>query len=983
MDFETEKNRSLSIVCDRILVTSACAAPFALGVSLARLRDFGWLPDMSGHIIAAMLLVTIAVFRRKLSFSIKSAAMLFILFFALIQNAWLFGLTFGGVEQLFFIPLFASVFYSTRVSLLGFLIVLAVVAAIGLRFIALPNVPPTDIISQQNALSVWVYTLFSAGLLSGLTVIAVIILKKANSDFIDMLHDREALLKASQNRFQDFAKASSDWFWEMDENLRFTWFSEGSRQLSGVEPAFLIGKRRDEILSSDFDVELWKPHLSDLESQRPFKEFEFHIPYNGTVKWIRISGIPIINAAGAFQGYRGTGRDITKEKEAESASKVHNRLLAQAVEGLEELFALWDKNDRLVVGNRLFRTLNSDIAEHTKLGVKFSEFIRAAYEMGNIPAALGDEEAWIARSIASHKNPKGPFEVIRRDGIILEVHEQRLADGSTITIGLDVTKQRQDENALRKSEERYRELFEQSPVPMIEANWAGVKRELDKLVAGGVVDLEAYLAADAAEVGRLRATINRYGITDTALQLYKTASHENFESYVSREVESGERSADFGRVFSEFHRGTWLVEQEGAEVSCDQEPMRTFSRFFLPPASRESWNRVLISIEDITERRDTEERLRQAQKMEAIGQLTGGIAHDFNNLLAVVLGNAELLEDLEGPGAPLASAIIRASERGAELTQRLLAFSRKQPLRPEVIDLGKLTSDMQEVLQRTLGERIEVTIHHADRLWGAVADLGQVENVVLNLAVNARDAMPNGGELTIECCNIRLENHDSSEGIDLTAGDYVALSVTDHGVGMSPEVQSHAFEPFFTTKEVGKGSGLGLSMVYGFAQQSGGQATINSNEGKGTTVKLYLPRAQSEVEAQNERQVDAVPKGRGETILVIEDDPSVRELAEMMLKNLGYVVLCAEDAHAAQSCIDLHPEIALILSDVVLPGSFSGPEFVEKIRSSHPEIKIIFMSGYPTEAAKRNGFRDYDTVLLNKPFRVAQLAKALKEALEE
>lgn len=380
--------------------------------------------------------------------------------------------------------------------------------------------------------------------------------------------------------------------------------------------------------------------------------------------------------------------------------------------------------------------------------------------------------------------------------------------------------------------------------------------------------------------------------------------------------------------------------------------------------------------------KQTETRLLQSLKMEAVGQLTGGIAHDFNNILAVILGNAELLGTSESTQSSMASAIIRASERGAELTQRLLAFSRQQPLNPKVFDLCQLTVGMRDLLKRTLGEAIDITTLTHDKLWHVLADLGQVENALLNLAINARDAMPKGGKLTIECTNVTLKDGDMKQIPSIEAGEYVVLSVTDQGIGMPESIRKRAFEPFFTTKEVGKGSGLGLSMVYGFAQQSGGQATIYSEEGKGTTVKLYLPRSISEQNAQTVLQPDAVPRGHGQTILVIEDDPEVRELSEMMLRSLGYKVVSAENVSIARHAIEMHSEIRLILSDVVLPGGTSGPEYAEELRIAKPELKVIFMSGYPAEAAKRNGFIGSDNVLLNKPFRITELAKAMNEAME-
>ena len=379
--------------------------------------------------------------------------------------------------------------------------------------------------------------------------------------------------------------------------------------------------------------------------------------------------------------------------------------------------------------------------------------------------------------------------------------------------------------------------------------------------------------------------------------------------------------------------------------------------------------------------RDSEAKLQQAQKMEAVGQLTGGVAHDFNNLLMIIMGNAELLQDrLEDDREPL-DAVFRATRRGAELTQRLLAFSRQQPLQPQAIDLGALASGMSGLLTRSLGATIEVRTSATADLWDATADPGQVENALLNLAINARDAMPGGGKLTIECENARLEDADTAQDAEAVAGDYVVLAVSDNGTGMPAEVRAQAFEPFFTTKEVGEGSGLGLSMVYGFAKQSGGHASIYSENGDGTTVKIYLPRAERVAEQEDKDPRRDMPQGDGETILLIEDDPDVRDLAVRMLEALGYRTVAVGDAAAAEKTLSDGQAVDLVLSDVVLPGGTSGPEFAEQARTTHPDLKIIFMSGYPAESTKRNGILGSDKVLLNKPFQRQQLAKALREAL--
>ncbi len=477
---------------------------------------------------------------------------------------------------------------------------------------------------------------------------------------------------------------------------------------------------------------------------------------------------------------------------------------------------------------------------------------------------------------------------------------------------------------------------------------------------------------------------DRYGLNQSTVELYRAQSKEEFRAALSQEGADPDELKGFGETVAAFYAGHTSYDYEADEIACDGTPIRTHIRFAMAPRHRDDWSRVLVSIEDITFRKQAEERLQQAQKMEAVGQLTGGVAHDFNNLLAVIQGNAELLaagaEDDEGS---LTRPLLRAARRGAELTQRLLAFSRRQPLHPQEIDFGELVDGMTELLSRTLGETIRIGTVAQPGLWTASADPGQVENAILNLAINARDAMPGGGKLTIECENARLDEGYVGQNPEALVGDYVVLSVSDSGTGMTTEVREHAFEPFFTTQEVGKGSGLGLSMVYGFAKQSGGHVIIYSEEGEGTTIRLYLPRAVQPSEAKEvPTALERMPRGQGETVLVLEDDPDVRQLAVKLVASLGYQVIDVPEAASARAVLDRGERLDLLLSDVVLPGGTSGPEFAEEARERFPDLKVIFMSGYAAEAAKRNGFLDSDKVLLNKPFQRSQLAEALFEALD-
>ncbi|KAE9624756.1 two-component regulator propeller domain-containing protein [Parasedimentitalea maritima] len=390
---------------------------------------------------------------------------------------------------------------------------------------------------------------------------------------------------------------------------------------------------------------------------------------------------------------------------------------------------------------------------------------------------------------------------------------------------------------------------------------------------------------------------------------------------------------------------------------------------------------LYVLVEDVTDAKVAEERLRQAQKMEAVGQLTGGIAHDFNNLLAIVLGLAEEMQSQGAFNKDLLLDIIRTSDRGAELTHRLLAFSRQQSLTTQPIDLSVLVEGMSDLLTRSLGETILLKFPEPSNLWSAAADPSRVEDALLNLAINARHAMPDGGTLTIECYNTSLDEGYVAKNPEAAKGDFVVLAVSDSGTGMTKEVQERAFEPFYTTKEVGQGSGLGLSMIYGFAKQSGGHVSIYSELGQGTTIKLYLPRDHSLAVKPIKENVVETPLGSNEPVLLIEDDPMVRELTNRMLGRLGYQVTSVDGTVAAREALGSGKQFDLLLSDVVLPGGMSGPEFAAEAKARFPNLKIIFMSGYSAEAAKDSGFLGAGDVLLTKPFKRHQIAVALQKAI--
>jgi len=388
---------------------------------------------------------------------------------------------------------------------------------------------------------------------------------------------------------------------------------------------------------------------------------------------------------------------------------------------------------------------------------------------------------------------------------------------------------------------------------------------------------------------------------------------------------------------------------------------------------------------DITAAREREEQLRQSQKMEVVGQLTGGVAHDFNNLLTIIMGSLEMLQrGLAGAEPKLlrrVEAAMEGANRAAALTQRLLAFSRRQPLAPAVIDINRLLTGMSDMLHRTLGEHIEIAFLLPPGLWTALADTNQLENAILNLSVNARDAMPDGGRLVIEAQNTYLDEDFTSGRDDLSPGDYVMLAVTDTGTGMDAGVQAKVFEPFFTTKPQGEGTGLGLAQVYGFIKQSGGHISLYSEPGQGTSVKLFLPRSRAAQNAESAPAALPAPaRGGGCRILLVEDEDGVRHFAAEVMEELGYQVFSARNAAEALQVFCTEPDIKLVFTDMVLSGGTNGRQLAAQITAQHPEILVLFTTGYTSNSFTPHRL-DEDFHLITKPFTAAALAQKLASLL--
>ncbi len=564
--------------------------------------------------------------------------------------------------------------------------------------------------------------------------------------------------------------------------------------------------------------------------------------------------------------------------------------------------------------------------------------------------------------------------------------------------GFDVTERRQRvEAAMRESEERLeatvaqrtKQLLASNAKLLVEAEQREKAEGRFKLLVEGVVDYAIYMLDPTGVITNWNAGAER---------IKGYSSHEIIGQHFSRFFSDADRAADVPGKALRTAQAEGKYEAEGWRMRKDGTPF--WASVLIDPLRDKSG--VLLGFakitRDITERREaaialerTREQLAQAQKMEGIGHLTGGVAHDFNNLLAIIMGNLETLQRvLQQPGVDadrlrsLADNAMGGAQRAASLTQRLLAFSRQQPLDPKVIDVSKLVVGMSDLLARSLGEQIVVETVLAAGLWPAHVDPNQLEVAILNLALNARDAMSQGGKLTIETANAYLDETYAATQAELISGQYIVISVADNGCGMTQQVAARAFEPFYTTKDAGHGTGLGLSQVYGFVKQSGGHLRLYTDVGKGTMVKIYLPRLPAGHESAEVSVVVSTP-ARGdsfETVLVVEDEDNVRAYTTEILRELGYRAYQANTGAAALRLLQSHPEVQLLFTDVGLPGGMNGRQLAQEACARHRGLKVLFTTAYAQQAIVHDGRLDPGVQLITKPYTYAALASKLREVLD-
>jgi two-component system cell cycle sensor histidine kinase/response regulator CckA len=734
-------------------------------------------------------------------------------------------------------------------------------------------------------------------------------------------------------------------------------------RIAPTDPTFLyeasaqmIGKTLHEVFPKA-EADLFLKHIRRALAEGKPHRVEYYLQMAGAEVWFDGNVSPM-----SADSVLWIARDITERKRAEAVLRETVRSKEEALAQLDTLLSSAPIGFAFYTPDLVYRRINRYLAAINGLPVEqhLGKTLREVLpEMSLVLEPLLQQvmdtgEPILDLEITGEPNPNS----LQKHYWLVSLYPVRIQAGELLGAGVlvsDITERKQAEVALRDSEERYRLLFESNPQPM----W--------------VYDVEtlAFLAVNKSAVHHYGYSPEEF-LSMTIEDIRPAEDLPAFYDFVARDPQGLERA------------GEWRhVTRDGSIIEVE---ITSHSLVF---ADRRA---ELILANDVTERNrlqaallSSEEQLRQSQKLEAIGQLAGGVAHDFNNLLTAINGYSALALRRVGPDHAISSyleEIKKAGDRAANLTRQLLAFGRKQLLQPLAINLNDIVGDMIKLLKRLIGEHVQLVTVPGTDLKQIKADPGQLEQVLVNLVVNARDAMPRGGTVTIETANTTLDGAYARKHVGVTPGEYVMLAVSDTGTGMDQDTRLRVFEPFFTTKEKGKGTGLGLSTVYGIVRQSGGNVWVYSELGKGTTFKVYLPQIEDEVAERAAAKEDLTRHRGTETVLLVEDEDMVRKLTIELLEESGYVVLEANGGERAMELFTAHPErIDLLITDVVMPR-MSGKEVAEQLRNVHPETKVLFMSGYTDEAIVHHGIVDSHIAFIQKPFSENALTRKVREVLD-
>ncbi len=763
--------------------------------------------------------------------------------------------------------------------------------------------------------------------------------------------------------------------------LVLLWGADGIMLYNDAYSIF-AGNRHPSLLGSKV-LEGW-PEAADLNAHvmatcmaggtLQYKDLELALNRRGQPEpgWMDLFYSPVIDENGKPGGVIAVVVETTdKVVSARDLAETEKRLQTALSSGRGIGTWDWDvRRDRVVADERFARLYGVDPAR-AKAGAPIAEFFAHMH-----PDDRARVEADVQQAMRTGMRFNSVYRLVQPDGAVrwveAEGHCMRDAQGQPLNfpgVSFDVTERIQTEAALRESEAQFHMFAQAMPnqvwsaTPEGQLDW--FNEQTFRYSGKGYDDLAgerwaAIVHPDDVQAAALlwRDALESGGIYETQFRIRRADGI--YRWHVTRAMPIHDTG---GKVIRWVGTNTDIHDQKELNETLEQRVEERTSRLM-----------------------EAEDALRQAQKMEAVGQLTGGIAHDFNNLLQGITGALDRVQHRIAEGRPkeadrFIKAAVESANRAASLTHRLLAFSRRQTLDPRAIDANRMIAGMEDLIRRTMGPNVSVEVVGAGGLWPVRVDPSQLENSLLNLCINARDAMPEGGKLTIETANKWLDDRAAKER-ELPPGQYVSLCVTDTGSGMEPEVIARAFDPFFTTKPLGQGTGLGLSMIYGFVRQSGGQVRIYSEQDKGTTMCLYFPRHMGALDQEAPSENDIVERGFGETVLVVDDEPTVRMLISEVLSESFYNIVEAGDGPSAIKILETGQRIDLMITDVGLPGGMNGRQVADAARVRRPDLKVLFITGYAENAAVGNGHLDPGMQILAKPFAMSTLAGKVREMIE-
>ncbi|MBC8239836.1 MAG: PAS-domain containing protein [Alphaproteobacteria bacterium] len=755
-----------------------------------------------------------------------------------------------------------------------------------------------------------------------------------------------------QERLHEFAAISSDWFWESDVNgvlleIVNDEAGEVATRLDFQGKKLLV----DIVPDAEEDLVAWREILQTRRAIR--HQLCMITDTGGGMRRVSVNGLPRFDGHGNFMGYRGTFTDLTGVLAAQARAEHAENLLRDAVEAIPDALVLYDADDKVALFNDRHRRMFPSISQILAPGVSYETILRQQVLNGEFKDTAGREEEIIAVRLRAHNNRQTDDLQQFGDGRTVRLSERSTSMGGVVAVRTDITELTAARQDAQQAADRFLDFANSS------ADWFW-EMDADLRFVWMSPNIEELLDVSPEwHYGKTRQDLlgPDYDLEQWAEHLAALRALRPFRDFVYPWTGDGIEAR-------------WL-STSGVPVFDDEG---TFSGY-------RGCGR------DVTQLRDAELRLQQTERLRAVGQLSGGIAHDFNNLLTAIIGNIELLEDSvvgDAEAERFLNVAKEAGQRGAILTQQLLAFGRRQDLSPTRTNIRTLVDQVVALIDRTIGENITIETQIPSDLRPVMVDAAQMQNALINLAINARDAMPDGGSLTIAARLTHLAPADLGGDRNIAPGHYLEFSVSDTGIGMPPEVLERAMEPFFTTKGVGEGSGLGLAMAHGFVAQSGGHVSLHSEFGAGTTVKLYLPAADAADQATEEDDIEAADvtvKG-DETILLVEDDDAVRRFLNIALTRLGYTILEAEDGNVAAEIIRHGGRIDLLLSDVVLKGGVSGVEFATQFALSRPATQILLMSGHSGAALSGDMARDLEYHFVPKPVSRVQIAQKIRDILD-